>query len=230
MKNKIFIITFVFVTIYGLSAQAMQVYQFNEKLVVEGVISNTELNRIKIEGERIKQIIGLSKQYQAEGEPQQGQVFIKANSGVEEPAIFSVITETGKTQDFRLTPKKQKGEIILIETVKNVKDGKEIPYGAKHSTHFEMIEVIKKIAYESILDEKLQKEEEKEIGCLKAKLLKAKRLNGYLVEVWSLKNEGANNIKINERNFEFAGMVKAIALENLILNPLESTTMYVVKL
>ncbi len=197
--------------------------------MVEGIISNTELNRIKIEGERIKQIIGLSKQYQAEGEPQQGQVFIKADSGVEEPAIFSVITETGKTQDFRLTPKKQKGEIILIETVKGLKENKQISYGAKHSTHFEIVELIKTIAAEPMLGEKLQKEEEKEMGCFTARLLKIKRANGYLVEIWNLKNSGDITIGIDEKSFEIKGMTVAIAVENLTLNPLESTVMYVVK-
>jgi hypothetical protein len=218
----------LFILSWSCPAQAVQTYQFNENAAIEGVISNTELNRIKIEGERIKQIIGLSKEYKVEGEGQNGQVFIKANGGTAEPAIFSVITEKGMTQDFRLTPKKSKGEIIIIETVSNDKNSKNT-VGIKHHTHEEIVEVIKVMAVDG--NKKLQKEEEKEeeVEGLSISLLGSHRLNGYLVEVWSVVNNGDEVVELDEKNFRFGiGDIKAIAIEKGELAPFEATTVYVI--
>ena len=225
MSKKLSAIMGIFVCImgYGSNANALQKFSFNEGERIEGVISKNELNRLRIEGDRIKEIIGLSKNYHAEGEGKNGQIFIKASIETNEPAIFSIITEKGKTQDFKLLPKSKKGEVIIVETMKAI--GNSTTVGVKHKNHGEILEAIKQASIAPRPNIALQ---ETELEGVKASLLVMKQSHGYLVEVWSVTNVSKDSIEIDEKDFEFKGR-QAIALEKLHLKPEESTIMYVVK-
>lgn len=208
---------------YGNNSNALQKFSFNERERIEGVLSKTELNRIKIEGDRIKEIIGLSKNYHADGEGKNGQIFIKASIETVEPAIFSIITEKGKTQDFKLLPTSKKGEVIIVETAKT--NGNSTTVGIKHKNHSEILDAIKKASFEPRATEAL---EGKESAGIKAWLLAVKQSHGYFVEVWNITNLSNDSIEIDEKEFQGKHTV-AIALERLHLNPEESTIMYVVR-
>lgn len=224
-RKPVFIATIaICIVSYGGKTNALQKFSFNEGERIEGVISKTELNRLRIEGDRIKEIIGLSKDYHAEGEGKNGQIFIKASTETNEPAIFSIITEKGKTQDFKLLPKSKKGEVIIVETIKTT--GNSNTVGVKHKNHGEILDAIKQAFHEPRPREAI---EEKESAGIRASLLVMKQFHGYLVEVWNIMNISQDSIEINEKDFEFQGKLAAIALEKLSLNPEESTIMYVVR-
>jgi hypothetical protein len=206
---------------------ALQKFQFSENERVEGTISNTEMNRVRIEGDRIKQVIGSNKSYQIDGEGKNGQLFIKAHDETQEPAIFSVVTEKGKTQDFKLTPKKQKGEIIIVEAAKHGASNSAQAYGIKHRIHADIVELIKKAALEPVNTEILQTIA---FDNLEAKHLSTKNTGNFEVEIWQLTNTGPDTIKLDERSFELTGAnIKAIGLEALELLQEQSTIMYVVR-
>lgn len=225
IRKPVFVATIAICMVGVMSnANALQKFSFNEGERIEGVISKTELNRLRIEGDRIKEIVGLSKNYHAEGEGKNGQIFIKASLETVEPAIFSIITEKGKTQDFKLLPKSKKGEVIIVETIKTT--GKSGAVGVKHKNHSEILDAIKKASFEPRPTEAL---EEKEAAGIRASLLVMKQFHGYLVEVWNIMNMSQDSIEINEKDFESQSKPAAIALEKLSLNPEESTIMYVVR-
>lgn len=230
MKRNRFLFSIGGLLLAGISMQAdaLQKYQFNELERIEGVISVGEINRIKIEGDRIKEIIGLHKGWQVESDGKNGQMFIRSLQAGNQPAIFTIITEKGKTQDIKLMPKNSKGEVIIIETTGRGKKAISTnSWGAKHKVHDEIVEILRATALEAVSNEAIEK---RELIGLEASLFKTKKIGGYVIETWQIKNTTENDIELTAENFSFTGgEIRAIGLETSILEPTEVTQMYVVR-
>ncbi|CAL7960210.1 conserved exported hypothetical protein [Alphaproteobacteria bacterium] len=194
--KKLFLLVFL---IMGLTskAYAAQKYKLNSETRVEASISSNEKNRIVIENDRISEVIGLSEDYVIETEDTQGQIFIKAQDNAKNPAIFSVITEKGKTQDFKLNiAPKAEGQVIIVKDENiELQSGKIL--GLKHIKHEEAIELIKQVLNSH--DE--LKQDYFTSGSLGLKPLVVKKSGKYQVEVWSVKNQSNQNLQLNEKLF-----------------------------
>ena len=227
-KNKLLLAVAGLLIVSSSSACALQRYPLNELERIEGTVSSQEINRIKIEGDRIKEVIGLPKSWQVESDGKNGQMFIRSLKETNEPAIFTIITEKGKTQDVRLTPKNTKSEIIIIETTGRGKKAITTnTLGAKHKVHDEIAEIMRGIALEPTTSEVT---ETIETNGIEMTLIKAKKMSGYTVEVWRVKNVNENNIELTVENFGFSRAgIRAIGLEKSALEAGELTSMYVVR-
>ncbi len=225
--NKNMVLISLISLLVSQEAYALQRYEFNEEVRVEGSISIDELNRIKIEGDRIKEVIGLSKEFIVEGDAQNGQIFIKSTSNEStKPAIFSIITEAGRTQDFKLMPKSIPGETIIIEGYMKMMTGGGREIGVKHGKHSEIIEVIKKAAVNNYIGIEFDK---KQTAGLEMTLLGTKNVEGYQVEVWEVKNIMDEAMEIDERGFAAEGNgIYAVGVEQVYLQPGERTRVYAI--
>lgn len=210
-------------------AYALQKYPLNELERIEGTVSVKEINRIKVEGDRVKEIIGLHKDWQVESDGKNGQMFIRSLKETKEPATFTVITEKGKTQDIRLTPKNIKSEIIIIGTTGRGKKATAVStLGAKHKVHDEIVEIMRNIALEPIASAVA---ETTEPSGIETTLLKAKKIGGYAVEIWQVRNGSENSIELSGEGFGLESKgIRAVGLEKLALEAGEVTQMYVVRL
>lgn len=200
-----------------------QKYYLDDTKRVEGVISGTEANRIKVEGDRIAEVIGLSESFALENDERVGQIFIKAGIGAPKSAIFSVVTEKGKTQDFKLKVKsKLDGQIIVLqnEGLELIKNGRVI--GSKHARHDEIVEFIKR-GRELNADSKVKGYRD---GDLEITLLTVKKSGKYSLEVWKLNNKRSGALVLPEKQFIGSRNTAAVMLEKRELGEGEETKLY----
>lgn len=200
-----------------------QKHTVTENKRIEGAISITEPNRIRINGDRIDEVIGLSEDYALESDGKTGQIFVKAAVDAPKDAVFSIVTEKGKTQDFKLKPKSIEGQIILLENKDELlKDGKVI--GVKNARHDEIIALIKiGMNSKKDLNQKAYKK-----GDLELNPITQRKSGKYTLEVWELKNISKSPIALSEKQFADKG-IAAIMLDALELQTNEVTRLYKVR-
>jgi hypothetical protein len=146
---------------------------------------------------------------------------------VSKPAVFSIITEGGRTQDFKMSPKGISGETIIIEGYMKglISDNAKGEIGVRHSKHQELIEVIKKAALEEGQIEGATKE--KILG-LSAVVLSDEIIDGYQVKTFEVENDLESGMEIDERYFADESGACAVATEKVYINPGERARVYVV--
>ena len=211
----------VFLLSFSINAHAdVQKYRLDQEKKVEGIISSKESNRIAIEGDRITEVIGLGEEFALESEETKGQIFIKA-LGTKKSAIFTVMTEKGRTQDFKLMVKeKVEGQVIILKDDSFL--GNEKILGSKNIRHDEVVSVIKQmlnVSYEFNQSSFVS-------GVFELTPLSQKKLGKYKVEVWLVKNISGGDLEITEKQFFDKANISAIALEKRILGQGGTTKMY----
>ena len=97
------------------SASALtQEYLSNNRKRLEITISNSGINRIEVEKDRILKVVGSQEDYNIEGDSAKGFIFISTalDSGEEMP--ITIITENGLTQDLNLIVKNKIAPVTII--------------------------------------------------------------------------------------------------------------------
>ncbi len=200
-----------------------QRYVLDESKKIDGYISKDEINRIKIEGDRISEVIGLSEDFLLESDEKLGQIFIRANEASEsQKADFTVVTEKGKTQDLRLIVRsKAGGQAILIECAEEMDDKKIV--GNKHIRHDEIVSLIK---LAKNLPPNIKGQQSHVIkDNLKVTLLTRRKLGNYTVEIWDLQNIFSKKQSFIEKQFA-SNDTAAIMLDQMFLDAGERTNLY----
>ena len=211
--------------VFGVSGEGVagtQKYGLEESKRIEGYMSRNEANRVKIEGDRIVEVIGLGEEFGLESDERLGQIFVKlldVNSN--KNAVFTVVTEKGKTQDISLKLKKGEGEFILISQLDSEKASEKL-IGSKHIRHDEIVNMIKYVRGTPLKD--------KGQGYLSKSGLEIefegdKVVGKYRVEVWKLCNKGKGQKILYEKQFAGDG-VAAIMLESRTLREGDETKLY----
>jgi hypothetical protein len=121
---------------------ALQTYPLVDHQKTKLEISQTELNRIAVSGDRIQQVFGAEGLFDVQTDDEGGQIFLKLNRGESKPITVTLITEEGLTQDLKLIPQAIDSQSILFKpSVKGSacdktmpdesvdKPGNEFPYG-----------------------------------------------------------------------------------------------------
>lgn len=217
--NRFIILLLALGNINAALAEA-QKYLFDEEKHIEGFISAREMNRIKVQGERISEVVGLDSNFVLESDEVNGQIFIKAaNDEVHAPkAEFSIVTESGKTQDLRLTVKPNiSGQILLIEhNQQNLGNTLGQLTGAKNIQHEEIILLIRQ-AYDLPTTSSTKKVYFKQHNIEFASLNQLSS-GKYQVQVWEIKNTGTKPLELSEKQFLLhTKKTMAVAIQNRFL-------------
>lgn len=225
-KSKIigiFLIALVVLEILAIEAKAEQKFKYNQEVRYEGYISNKEPNRVMIEGDRVKEIIGVdSEYYDVTSDVNTGQVFIRAEKGVKEPLFMTLITEKGRTQDFKLIAKADtKGQIIVAEMPRSEKI---LLKGAKHEMHEAVVEIITNLDRAELKNKGELECGNREDG-VKSGLIKEEQIGEYEIDVWGIKNCGIRQVSLAEKSFADSRTM-AVAIEDRELKAKESTIIY----
>ncbi len=125
------------------SAQVQAVQNFNlvDHQRTEIQVSNRQLNRIAVKGDRIQQIFGSDEHFHMETDEHGGQIFFKFLSDqMLEPVSITIVTEAGLTQDLTLMPDDRDAQTVLFKPGVGT-DGSEQPEAAK-SRQDEMVQLI----------------------------------------------------------------------------------------
>jgi hypothetical protein len=220
--NRLFLFLLLLVGVLGNITTALaeaQKYLFDEEKHIEGFISANEMNRIKIQGERISEVVGLDGDFVLESDEVNGQIFIKVAGNATEAtrAEFSIVTESGKTQDFRLRVRANiNGQILLIEhSQQNAEVALSQLTGAKNIKHEEIIFLIRR-AYD--LPTTLQKNKSYKTNNMEIALAGQITSGKYMVQIWEIKNISSKPLELREKQFVVSSeKVMGVAIQNRIL-------------
>lgn len=91
------------------------VVSFNEDVRIHVKISNKDMNRISIDGDRIREVIGLPEQVAFEKDSQGGHMFLKVSEGSHEKLNITVITEGELAQDITLEPVDKSPTTLVLQ-------------------------------------------------------------------------------------------------------------------
>lgn len=101
-----------------LTAHAAEIHTLSETTRLNVAISAHEINRISMQGDRIQQVFGADQSFSLETDEQSGQLFIKPLDTASRKAInLSIVTESGLTQDLRLTPQDIDAVSLILKSV-----------------------------------------------------------------------------------------------------------------
>ena len=102
------------------SAYGIRVLEMAEFKRIEVSVSQDRINRISVLGDRIVQIFGDEGRFTVEQDEVNGQAFLKVQGSSTESISLSIVTESGKTQDLLLNPKKGLSDPIVLKGSKLV--------------------------------------------------------------------------------------------------------------
>lgn len=91
------------------------VVSFDEDQRIPVKISNTFMNRITIEGDRIREVIGVPEQVAVEKDSQNGHMFLKVPEGSHDKLDITVITESEQAQDLTLQPVERDSTTLVLQ-------------------------------------------------------------------------------------------------------------------
>lgn len=91
------------------------VISFDEDKRIPVKISNTSMNRITIEGDRIREVIGVPEQVAVEKDSQNGHMFLKVPEGSHDKLDITVITESEQAQDLTLQPVEKDSTTLVLQ-------------------------------------------------------------------------------------------------------------------
>lgn len=215
--------------------RALQTYPLVDHQKTEIEISQTELNRIAVSGDRIQQVFGAEGLFDVQTDDEGGQVFLKLNRRESKPITVTLITEEGLTQDLKLIPQAIDSQSILFKPsayAKATADESVDKPGDKSGNEFpyEIFTLMKTMVKNEEMDGFTK------TACEESSLvlpnIEQTCLSIYLDEQiegkrYHLVNRGTTSVSLKEE--DFAGPEDlAVTLMKSTLHPQETTTLYII--
>jgi type-F conjugative transfer system secretin TraK len=215
--------------------RALQIYPLVDHQKTEFEISQTELNRIAVSGDRIQQVFGAEGLFDVQTDDEGGQIFLRLNRGESKPITVTLITEEGLTQDLKLIPQAIESQSILFKPYvkepeshsaeKKIKNTKAPVLSLmKAMVRNEESDGFTKTACEglSFVAPKIEALANLEMDCLSTYL--GEQIEG---KRYSLVNRGTTSLPLKEEDFAGPGDL-ALTLMKSTLHPQETTTLYII--
>ena len=96
--------------------QAIQSFNLVDHQRTEIMVSNRQMNRIAVKGDRIQQVFGADEHFHIETDDHGGQIFLRFLSNqMLEPVSLTIVTEAGLTQDLTLMPDDLDAQTVLFK-------------------------------------------------------------------------------------------------------------------
>lgn len=210
------------------SAQAIQEYVVQKNKRMEATVSQSNLNRIAFDRDRIQQVFG-SEGFDLEIDRKHGQVFIKPLSG--KTLHLSLVTEKGLTQDLTLKPKKSPPQTIILK--QEIKGTAETGPSSKVSSYHRAIKrLLQAIMTGEILNGFVMEEgspaASRKFPGLEIESLKTYRGQSLIAEVYTVKNSSSTPVTLSEETIAEPGD-RAISLSHVTLSHDEVSQIYIIR-
>jgi len=227
MSRRFFFLLLLF---YFCVCNALQTKSVKENHRVDVVISEKELSRIFIEGDRIQSTQGLNGAYELMKDEKMGAIFIKPTPFFQKKSFnLFLTTEQGRIYNLFLTPKDIPAEIIQLKPVSPAL--KVADHWEQNSPYIDKIISLNYAMNNDIVPDGYAvqdvagiypKRVVKGVSAQLVILYQGNRLNG---EIWLLKNENKKSVAINHKMF-MQRNVRSIALEDDVLFANEESYLY----
>ncbi len=223
--------TAVVASFYWAEALAVQT-----KIVEDGAefgadISKTDINRIKVVGDRIRDIKSNDGELVVSVEEKNGEIYIRPTSAAENrPLNLFIMTEQGFTYKALLYPKAIPAEQILLKNEDVVTNSDaEVAKITKNSYEQNIIALIKAMRAKKKIEGYQVRADRKnlDLGDLDLQRISVYKGQNFIGEIFILKNSSNNLLNLEEKMF-FKNGVRAVKIDNSNLLPDESTEIFIV--
>lgn len=221
------------VLVLPLPAFALQFKPALDNDTLTAQISNKELNRISVAGDRIQHMRGASGAYIYKNDNQQGEVYIQPTDFYLHKS-FSVFitTEQGKNYTLRLIPKNMAADTILIEPRDaNRRAADQWERGAPYTEALTRLiaAMVNHIAPDGYAVNAIDKPIAQHLGDIATYHLNTIYQGVHLSgRIYELHNRLSTSITLSEREFWHPG-VRAVTLQDETVAPHDSTLVYIVE-
>lgn len=232
MKKHLF--NTILLTVLHLTA--FSVYAAQEKIVEDGdeftaEISAIDLNRIKVAGDRIRNIKGNPGEIvDPIIDSRTGDAFVKLPYPGHKPVNVFIVTEKDFTYKGTLFPKSLPSEQIILRNDRAaINNSTEVIKSSRNSYENQIISLMKGMRDKKSLDGYQVKNQSKyvDLGDLSMRRSSIYKGQNFVGEIFILKNSSSKVINL-EADFFYKNGVKAVKIENSNLLPDESTEIYIV--
>jgi conjugal transfer pilus assembly protein TraK len=214
----------------SIPAHAVQSYNLVDHQRTQVQLSNRQMNRIAVKGDRIQQVFGADEHFHMETDDHGGQIFLKFLSNqMLEPVSLTIVTEAGLTQDLTLMPDDMDAQTVLFKPGLGMDEDEKNEIGV--SREDKIVALITAMATGDRLegyDIKAvgeRKENESEPAFKAIKTYEGESFKGV---VYCLQNAGETVLNVTEQDVAQAGDL-AVSFSSTTVSPGESTQLYVVQ-
>lgn len=213
------------------AAHAMQVIKMRDGETQTARISLKEVSRIAVEGARLRSVVGTRGDFDVQVDQEIGQVFVRPVTGasIKKPINIFVTDDKGRTFGLILKPEDIPAVSVIISVPRHLEKGRkkqDAPYIS------EIKDLVRAMAnnevdvygYE-VVDHMMRVPIWNEVELTLERTWVGELLIG---ERYTLVNVSGSELRLAEQEFMRKGVL-AIAIDNAILGPLQSTGLYVVR-
>ncbi len=231
MTRKITVLFTIIFSLISSSSFATQIRDMNDGDEATAEISRTDINRIKLAGDRIRSTKFNAGELEISQDDNLGEIYIRPTKFAEnKPLNLFIITEQNFTYKFLLYPKSIPSEQIIIKNDSVVANSDaEVSKIAKNSYQQQIIALIKAMRTKTKLESYQITNSKKyiDLGDLELKRVSTYKGQSFIGESFILKNDSNKIITLEEKMF-FKNGVRAIKIENPALLPDEVTEIFIV--
>lgn len=209
--------------------QAVQSFNLVDHQRTEIMVSNRQMNRIAVKGDRIQQVFGADEHFHIETDDHGGQIFLKFLSNqMLEPVSLTIVTEAGLTQDLTLMPDDLDAQTVLFKAGVGIADSEKIETGTSREDKIAAL-IMAMAAGDRLegFDIKtiIPREDDESNPAFKAnKTYEGESFKGI---VYCLQNDSETVLKVTEQDLAMSGDL-ALSLSSTTIEPGASAHLYVV--
>jgi type-F conjugative transfer system secretin TraK len=212
-------------------ALATQVKNVEDGEEFTAEISKTEINRIKVSGDRIRSIQNNEGELTISRDDKLGEIYIRTTSLTEnKPLNLFIVTEQNFTYKALFYPKSIPSEQIIIKNESVVANSDaEVAKVTKNSYQTQIIALLKAMRLKTKLEGYVIRQERHyiDLGDIGMRRISTYKGQSFIGETFLLKNSTSRIIPVEEKMF-FKNGVRAIKIEKQELLPDEATEIFVV--
>ncbi len=235
LTSPLFLIILTFLCLCAIllaeSALATQVKSVEDGEEFTAEISKTEINRIKVSGDRIRSIQNNEGELTISRDDKLGEIYIRTTAFTEnKPLNLFIVTEQNFTYKALLYPKAIPSEQIIIKNENVVANSDaEVAKVTKNSYQTQIIALLKAMRLKTKLEGYVIKQERYyiDLGDIGMRRISTYKGQNFIGETFLLKNSTSRVIPVEEKMF-FKNGVRAIKIEKQELLPDEVTEIFVV--
>lgn len=197
----------------GASAHAAQIYSLNEEHEIKIEVSNTELNRIIVEKDRISDVFAHEATLEILPDERLGQIFVRTSSSPQGGLRLTLTTEEGRVQDIRLLSQDIQGQTVLLRENAEIRTKEKL-----QSEQDTLVEILSVFLSGTVPPGfKLNETHEGRQLYLSEQ---------YTVEVFTHHNTSENVVILDEEMFVSSPQTRAILMACSFLNPDQTTLIW----
>lgn len=212
-------------------ALATQVKSVEDGEEFTAEISKSEINRIKVSGDRIRSIQNNEGELTISRDDKLGEIYIRTTAFTEnKPLNLFIVTEQNFTYKALLYPKAIPSEQIIIKNENVVANSDaEVAKVTKNSYQTQIIALLKAMRLKTKIEGYAIKQERYyiDLGDIAMRRISTYKGQNFIGETFILKNSTSRVIPVEEKMF-FKNGVRAIKIEKQELLPDEVTEIFVV--